>query len=120
MRKKKSSKTKKTEKIEIRLTKEQKDLIRNKAVSVNMTISQLVIQTALSPTSITVVPSINGKLFTELCRQGNNLNQIARNLNQASISQKIPLLNKQGLKLIEELEKTINITLNILTSQNKQ
>ena len=120
MKNRKQKKDNKTERIEIRVTEEEKEQLKNKAEYLNMTVSQLLLKTALSSKKINIVPSINGKLFVELCKQGNNLNQLSRNLNQTALNQKIPLLNRHGLQILEELEKTSNLILNILNNQHKQ
>lgn len=119
MKKKDRKKTKKNKLITLRVSKEEKQQLKTKAEYLNMTVSQLLLETSLSPTSINVVPSINGKLFTELCRQGNNLNQLSRNLNIQSKRQEIPKLNRQGITTLEELEKTVNQILEILSNQHK-
>ena len=98
MKKQRTKKIKKTARVEIRVTEKEKIALKNKAQSLNMSLSELVLKTALDPTKITILPSINSKLFTELSRQGNNLNQLTRQLNQSALKNQMPRLNQKGIK----------------------
>jgi hypothetical protein len=66
-------KSKKSERIYVRCTSEQKSLITEKAESLNMNISDFML---LATTKETAVSTIDPTLLRDLNRIGNNLNQL--------------------------------------------
>ena len=67
---------KKTERIEIRLTPEEKTMIINNSVKVNTTISEYMIKSATKK-EIVVINDLD-KLVIQLRRLGNNINQLTK------------------------------------------
>lgn len=71
--------------IYLRTTKKEKELISNKAQKAKMNMSEYIINSSLNATI--VVPKDNSKYITELRKIGNNINQIAKKVNQGAIKE---------------------------------
>lgn len=75
---------KKTERIEIRLTPEQKTKIVNNSIKAKTTISDFVLKSAINQ-EIVIYDDL-GKLVTQLRKLGNNVNQLTKKANQGLIT----------------------------------
>ena len=75
---------KKTERIEIRLTPEEKTKIVNNSIKAKTTISDFVIKSAINQ-EIVIYDDL-GKLVTQLRKLGNNVNQLTKKANQGLIT----------------------------------
>lgn len=69
----------------IRLNIKEKEQISLKAKKANMTLSKYMIESSLKATII--VPKDNSEYITELRRIGNNINQIAKKVNQGIVKE---------------------------------
>ena len=74
----------KTERIEIRLTPEEKTKIINNSVEAKTTISDFVLKSAINQ-EIVIYDDL-GKLVTQLRKLGNNVNQLTKKANQGLIT----------------------------------
>ena len=80
----KGEQLKKTERIEIRLTPEEKTKIVNNSIKAKTTISDYVIKSATEQ-EIVIYNDIE-KLVTQLRKLGNNVNQLTKKVNQGRIT----------------------------------
>lgn len=80
----KGEQLKKTERIEIRLTPEQKTKIVNNSIKAKTTISDFVIKSAINQ-EIVIYDDL-GKLVTQLRKLGNNVNQLTKKAHQGQIN----------------------------------
>ncbi len=64
--------------IHIRTTTTNKELLQLKAQEIQMSLSEFLIAAGLGLRTKQITPLINKSLYVELCRQGNNLNQLTR------------------------------------------
>lgn len=74
----------KTERLEIRLTTSEKELIKNKSQEANLSISKYVIRSAMDK-DVIVIDGLN-EFSTQLRRIGNNINQITKKVNEGIIT----------------------------------
>ncbi|MDO5556676.1 MAG: MobC family plasmid mobilization relaxosome protein [Clostridia bacterium] len=71
--------------IYLRIKKTDKDTIKLKAQKAKMNMSEYMINSSLNTTII--VPKDNSEYITELRRIGNNINQIAKKVNQGIVKE---------------------------------
>ena len=100
---------KKTDRIEIRVTPEEKTLLVSKSKLANMTLSEYLIEQGLEK-DIIVIEGLP-KMFTELNRIGNNINQLTHLANSRATN----CVDLEGTK--KELQK-IWQSLNLLTTKS--
>ncbi len=108
----------KNARINIRLTTKEKELLQTKAQASKMSVGRFLITAGLNPKSIRVVPEINKSLYLELCRQGNNLNQLTRLQNSQAASGKNSELDADDRAMLENLGRLINQVLTELAKGN--
>ncbi len=104
--------------INIRVTNKEKELLQQLAQAYKMSVGRFLITAGLNPKSIKVVPEINKSLYLELCRQGNNLNQLTRLQNTLAASGKDPELYSDDRAMLENLCSLINQVLTELEKEN--
>ena len=75
---KQNSDNKKEARIDIRATKYEKTQLQVKAKASGMSLAEYLINSGLNRRITNTTPAINKSLYLELCRQGNNLNQLTR------------------------------------------
>lgn len=75
---KQSSDNKKEARIDIRATIYEKAQLQVKAKASGMSLAEYLINSGLNRKITNTTPAINKSLYLELCRQGNNLNQLTR------------------------------------------
>ncbi len=100
---------KKTDRIEIRVTPEEKSLIALKSKQANLSISEFIIKSSTN-NEIVVINELP-QMITELRRIGNNINQLTRLAN----SRIITCVELEGTK--KELQKLWQ-SLNLLTTKS--
>ena len=83
-----------------------------------MSLGKFLIAAGLNDKSIKVTPEINKSLYVELCRQGNNLNQLARLQNTLAASGQDPELYSDDIAMLENLCRLINQVLTELEKGN--
>ena len=69
---------KKESRIYIRATAKEKAQLQVKAKASGMSLAEYLINSGLNKKIANVTPAIDKSLYLELCRQGNNLNQLTR------------------------------------------
>ncbi len=104
--------------INIRVTTKEKELLQSKAQTYKMSVGRFLITAGLNPKSIKVTPEINKSLYVELCRQGNNLNQLTRLQNTVAASGQDLELYCDDRALLENLCSLINQVLTELKKVN--
>ena len=104
--------------IHIRVTTKEKELLQRLAQASNMKLGKFLITAGLNSQSIKVTPKINKSLYVELCRQGNNLNQLARLQNTLAASGQDPELYSDDRAMLENLCSLINQALAELEKGN--
>ncbi len=104
--------------IHIRVTTKEKELLQRLAQASNMKLGKFLITAGLNSQSIKVTPEINKSLYVELCRQGNNLNQLARLQNTLAASGQDPELYSDDIAMLENLCRLINQVLTELEKGN--
>lgn len=72
---------KKLERIQLRVTPDEKETLRGRAQSLNMSLSEFMVKTCLDG-KLSLPPSqINQEFVRQLARIGNNINQLTRHAN---------------------------------------
>ncbi|MDJ0902870.1 MAG: hypothetical protein QNJ55_29125 [Xenococcus sp. MO_188.B8] len=104
--------------IQIRVTTKEKELLQSKAQACEMSLGKFLIAAGLNDESIKVIPELNKSLYVELCRQGNNLNQLARLQNTLAASGQDPELYSDDRAILENLCSLINQVLTELKKVN--
>ena len=104
--------------INIRLTTKEKELLQRLAQASEMSLGRFLITAGLNPKSIKVTPKINKSLYLELCRQGNNLNQLTRLQNTIAASGQNSELYSDDRAMLENLCRLINQVLTELEKGN--
>ena len=104
--------------IHIRVTTKEKELLQRKAQACEMSLGKFLIAAGLNPKSIKVTPKINKSLYLELCRQGNNLNQLTRLQNTSAASGQNSELYSDDRAMLENLGRLINQVLTELEKGN--
>ncbi|MEM9274881.1 MAG: hypothetical protein AAGA80_18250 [Cyanobacteria bacterium P01_F01_bin.143] len=90
--------------IHIRTTTTNKELLQLKAQEIQMSLSEFLIAAGLGLRTKQITPEINKSLYVELCRQGNNLNQLTRLQNTISASGLDPELEFDDRKTLENIQ----------------
>ena len=98
-----SKKEFKDARIHIRTTTTNKELLQLKAQEIQMSLSDFLIAAGLGLRTKQITPEINKSLYVELCRQGNNLNQLTRLQNTIAASGLDPELVLDDRKTLKEL-----------------
>ncbi len=104
--------------INIRVTNKEKELLQRKAQACEMSLGKFLIAAGINSKSIKVIPELNKSLYVELCRQGNNLNQLTRLQNTLAASGKNPELYSDDRAMLENLCSLINQVLTELKKVN--
>ncbi len=104
--------------IHIRVTTKEKELLQRLAQASGMSLGKFLIAAGLNDKSIKVTPEINKSLYVELCRQGNNLNQLTRLQNTVAASGQDLELYCDDRALLENLCSLINQVLTELKKVN--
>ena len=102
-----SKKEFKDARIHIRTTTTNKELLQLKAQEIQMSLSEFLIAAGLGLRTKQITPLINKSLYVELCRQGNNLNQLTRLQNTISASGLDPELVLDDRKTLKELRSLL-------------
>ena len=89
--------------IHIRTTTTKKELLQLKAQDFQMSLSDFLIAAGLGLKTKQVTPEINKSLYVELCRQGNNLNQLTRLQNTLAASGLDPELDLDDRKTLKDI-----------------
>ncbi|MDJ0901315.1 MAG: hypothetical protein QNJ55_21165 [Xenococcus sp. MO_188.B8] len=89
--------------IHIRTTTTKKELLQAKAKAYEMNLSDFLIAAGLGLKIKQANPEINKSLYVELCRQGNNLNQLTRLQNTLAASGKDSTLDLDDQKTLKDL-----------------
>ena len=112
---KQNSGHKKESRIYIRATAKEKAQLQVKAKASGMTLAEYLINSGLNKKIANVTPAIDKSLYLELCRQGNNLNQLAR-LQDAQIaaSNKSFQLHPDERAMLEKIYNLLRQTLSQL------
>ncbi|WP_019505885.1 hypothetical protein [Pleurocapsa sp. PCC 7319] len=112
---KQNSGHKKESRIYIRATAKEKAQLQVKAEASGMTLAEYLINSGLNKKIANVTPAIDKSLYLELCRQGNNLNQLAR-LQDAQIaaSNKSFQLHPDERAMLEKIYNLLRQTLSQL------
>ena len=90
--------------IHIRTTTTKKELLQLKAQDYQMNLSDFLIAAGLGLKTKQITPEINKSVYVELCRQGNNLNQLARLQNTLAASGLDPELDLDDRKTLENIQ----------------
>ncbi|MGK7894166.1 MAG: hypothetical protein AB4372_11205 [Xenococcus sp. (in: cyanobacteria)] len=93
----------KAARIHIRTTTTKKELLQLKAQDFQMSLSDFLIAAGLGLRTKQVTPEINKSIYVELCRQGNNLNQLTRLQNTLAASGLDPELDLDDRTTLKEL-----------------
>jgi len=93
--------------IHIRTTTTNKELLQLKAQEIQMSLSEFLIAAGLGLRTKQITPLINKSLYVELCRQGNNLNQLTRLQNTIAASGLDPELVLDDRKTLKELRSLL-------------
>ena len=89
--------------IHIRTTTTNKELLQLKAQDFQMSLSDFLIAAGLGLKTKQVTPEINKSVYVELCRQGNNLNQLTRLQNTLATSGLDPELDLDDRETLENI-----------------
>ncbi len=89
--------------IHIRTTTTKKELLQLKAQDFQMSLSDFLIAAGLGLRTKQVTPEINKSIYVELCRQGNNLNQLTRLQNTLAASGLDPELDLDDRKTLKDI-----------------
>ena len=93
--------------IHIRTTTTNKELLQLKAQEIQMSLSEFLIAAGLGLRTKQITPEINKSVYVELCRQGNNLNQLTRLQNTIAASGLDPELVLDDRKTLKELRSLL-------------
>ena len=94
--------------IHIRVTAREKELLQLKAQASGMSLGKFHIAAGLNLKSTRVTPASDKSLYLELCRQGNNLNQLTRLQNTQAASGKGSELDPDDRATLENLRTLLN------------
>ena len=104
----------KAARIDLRATTTEKAELQLKAQASGMSLGRYLIAAGLNQKSTQITPAIDKALYLELCRQGNNLNQLARLHNTQAASGNYSKLHPEDLEMLEKIYALIRQTLNQL------
>ena len=94
--------------IHIRTTTTKKELLQLKAQDFQMSLSDFLIAAGLGLKTKQVTPEINKSIYVELCRQGNNLNQLARLQNTLAASGRDSTLDLDNRKTLKDIRTLLD------------
>ena len=94
--------------IHIRVTAREKELLQLKAQASGMSLGKFLIAAGLNLKSTRVTPASDKSLYLELCRQGNDLNQLTRLQNTQAASGKGSELDPDDRATLENLRTLLN------------
>ena len=98
--------------IEIRATPTEKELLQLKAEASGMSLGKYLINAGLNKKSTRITKAIDKSLYLELCRQGNNLNQLTHLHNNQTTSP--TALTPDDRAMLENIHNLLTQTLNQL------
>ncbi len=104
----------KAARIDIRATPTEKAQLQVKAKASGMSLGEYLITAGLNQKSTRITPAIDKALYLELCRQGNNLNQLAGIHNTQAASGKDSKLHPDDRAMLEKIYDLLRQTLNQL------
>ena len=104
----------KTARIDIRATPTEKAQLQVKAKASGMSLGKYLITAGLNRKMTEVTKTIDKALYLELCRQGNNLNQLAGIHNTQAASGKNSKLHPDDRAMLENIYDLLRQTLNQL------
>jgi len=106
---------KKESRIYIRATAKEKAQLQVKAKASGMSLAEYLINSGMNKKIANVTPAIDKSLYLELCRQGNNLNQLARLQDaQIAVSNKSFQLHPDDRAMLEKIYNLLRQTLSQL------
>ncbi|MEO0927024.1 MAG: hypothetical protein AAFY63_14245 [Cyanobacteria bacterium J06643_13] len=112
---KQNSGHKKESRIYIRATAKEKAQLQVKAKASGVSLAEYLITAGLNKKMTNVTPAINKSLYLELCRQGNNLNQLTRLQDaQIAVSNKSFQLQPDDRATLEKIYNLLRQTLSQL------
>ena len=104
----------KAARIDIRATPTEKAQLQVKAKASGMSLGEYLITAGLNRKTTKVTKAIDKSLYLELCRQGNNLNQLAGIHNTQAASGKDSKLHPDDRAMLEKIYDLLRQTLNQL------
>ncbi len=104
----------KAARIDIRATPTEKAQLQVKAKALGMSLGEYLITAGLNRKMIEVTKTIDKTLYLELCRQGNNLNQLAGIHNTQAASGKDSKLHPDDRAMLEKIYDLLRQNLNQL------
>ncbi|MDJ0597202.1 MAG: hypothetical protein QNJ72_45820 [Pleurocapsa sp. MO_226.B13] len=104
----------KAARIDLRATPTEKAELQLKAKASGMSLGRYLIAAGLNQKSTWITPAIDKALYLELCRQGNNLNRLARLHNTQATSGSIYKLHPDDRAMLEKIYNLLRQTLNQL------
>lgn len=104
----------KAARIDIRATPTEKAQLQVKAKASGMSLGEYLITAGLNRKMTEVTKTIDKALYLELCRQGNNLNQLAGKHNTQAASGKDSKLHPDDRAMLERIYNLLRQTLNQL------
>ena len=94
--------------ISIRTTTTKKELLQLKAKASKMSLGEFLVAAGLDLKIREVTPAIDKSLYVELCRQGNNINQLARLQNTIAASGLDPELDADDRKTLKDIRNLLD------------
>ena len=94
--------------ISIRTTTTKKELLQAKAQDSKMSLGEFLVAAGLDLKIKEVTPAIDKSFYVELCRQGNNINQLARLQNTLSASGLDPELDLDDRKTLKDIRNLLD------------
>ena len=104
----------KAARINLRATPTEKAELQLKAKASGMSLGKYLIAAGLNQKSTRITPAIDKALYLELCRQGNNLNQLTCLHNTQAASGSIYKLHPDDQEMLEKIYNLLRQTLNQL------
>lgn len=104
----------KAARIDLRATPTEKAQLQLKAKASGMSLGKYLIAAGLNQKSTRITPAIDKALYLELCRQGNNLNQLTCLHNTQAASSSIYELHSNDREMLEKIYNLLRQTLNQL------
>ncbi len=104
----------KAARIDLRATPTEKAELQVKAKASGMSLGRYLIAAGLNQKSTRITPAIDKALYLELCRQGNNLNQLTCLHNTQAASGNYSKLHPDEREMLEKIYALIRQTLNRL------
>ncbi len=104
----------KAARIDLRATPTEKAELQLKAKTSGMSLGKYLIAAGLNQKSTRITPAIDKALYLELCRQGNNLDRLARLHDTQAASGSIYELHPDDRAMLEKIYNLLRQTLNQL------